>query len=55
VLRIVEEYEARARALREAAETMRQAEAREALIRYALDYEARAAAMRGRREEPGSA
>ena len=55
MLRIVEEYEARARALREAAETMRQAEAREALIRYALDYEARAAAVRERGEDPGPA
>jgi hypothetical protein len=34
---------------------MRQAEARDALIRYALDYEARAAAMRAPREEPGPA
>ena len=55
MLRVAEEYEARARALRDAAKRMRQAEARDALIRFARDYEAQAAAMRARREEPGTA
>jgi hypothetical protein len=46
VLLLAEELEARARALREVAASVKEAEAREALLRFAAEYEARAAAIR---------
>jgi hypothetical protein len=45
---LADEFKARAKALREAAAQLRSPDGREELLRIAADYEARAAAVRGR-------
>ena len=53
VLLLAKELEARARSFREVAAGVKEAEARDALLRFAAEYEERAAAIRAEEADAG--